>query len=129
MDFIYQCEICNQSEKIEENPVSTTETESSNDSKEKKKQTSAQHCSSCDDANVLLEQSFSCLFGFKNTRTNYLENHSVINIPYTLENCVHLYNYFKPYDMPEYDDMVKSSISQEVNYFLLIFLFYKIQKF
>ena len=122
MNYINKCQICNQ---IEEVNVEDTETESSDQNSDenltsekakKPSSTASNECGTCDDCNFLLEQSFACLFGYKskNARKNYLESHAVTKLAYTLDNCVHLYNYFKPYDMPEYDDMAKYSIPQEV---------------
>ena len=130
MGYIQKCEICNQIESVEE--ATDTEVELSNPqqsaeetgSKKKKFQASvsSQHCHSCGDCELLLEQSFMCLFGYKKQRRNYLDVHTVINIPYTLENCVHLYEFYKPSYIPEYDDLAKYSMPAEVNFFKIILL-------
>lgn len=77
-------------------------------------------CDTCDDCNDLLEQSFACLFGYRKPRQKYLENHTVVNIEYTLENCVRVYEHFKLDELPEYDDVQKWSVTPEFNEFLLL---------
>lgn len=130
MQCVTKCEICNESDETvkteSENDSSNQQAtnleaaekeNSNNDKKSKNKNSSSQKCSTCGDANDLLEQSFKCLFGYsgdKKARNKYLENHSVINIKYTLENCIDLYNYFAPDKTPEYDDKSSKSIQSEV---------------
>ena len=89
------------------------ETDEADEKKNTKKQATTASCNTCDDCTDFLEQSFACLFGYKKPRQKYIENHSVITIEYTLENCVHLYECFKP-ELPEYDDIQKFSVPAEV---------------
>lgn len=70
-------------------------------------------CSICGEMDKLLDQSFFCLYGYKKRTLRYLENHVVTRLPYTLESCVSLYNYYKPSKLPEYDDLIKMSIPTE----------------
>jgi len=127
------CEMCNQSEDSNknesENDSSNQQPASNEDSDKDKKQSknknsSSQKCSVCDDSNNLLEQSFNCLFGYKKPRSKYLESHSVINIKYTLENCINLYNYFMPEEVPEYDHKISRSITVEVICFECVSSYY-----
>jgi hypothetical protein len=111
---------------------------SSNDNKSQTKKRNTNHsegtlskCDTCDNCNDLLEQIFSCLFGYKEkSAAKYLKNHSVKNIPITLENSIILYNYYKP-KLPEYDDVSKHSISIEVFKIFISFIIYhtKLDKF
>lgn len=132
MDYTKKCEICNQLDSPEEED---TEPESSNpqtlddkpgsdsDPKEKNKKLlkstysqDYEQCEPCDECSYILEQSFFCFFGYKKPRNKYVETHICDHIPYSLENCVHLYNYFKPDELPEYDDLPqKKSIPPEVS--------------
>ncbi len=99
MDYLQTCNICNNN-----NNSSNSDT-----------------CNSCDESGVLLEQIFNCLFGYKKPKrsgSGYLENHSVVRVPYTLDNCRLMYEFFRPDGIPEFDDMVKFSITSEFNEFL-----------
>ena len=131
INCVSKCEICNQSDDSNKNEsendssnqqLSNEDSETANqpDKKQsKQKNASSQKCSTCDDCNILLEQSFSCLFGYKKKGIKHLENHSVINIKFTLENCINLYNYFMLEEDPEYDHKPSKSISTEVMKFTL----------
>ena len=134
MHCIDKCEMCNQSEDSNKNesendssnqqPASNEDSDKDKKGQSKNKNTSSQKCSICDDSNNLLEQSFNCLFGYKKPRSKYLESHSVLNIKYTLENCINLYNYFMPEEIPEYDHKLSRSISVEVISFCLLNFYY-----
>jgi hypothetical protein len=43
-----------------------------------------------------------------------LKTHSVVKEPYTLDNVILIYSFFKPSRLPEYDDTKNASISNEV---------------
>jgi hypothetical protein len=124
------------SEKLSNDDSEATNNNQTDKKLSKNKNTSSQKCSVCDDCNNLLEQSFNCLFGYKKPRSKYLENHSVINIKYTLENCVNLYKYFMLDECPEYDHKLSRSITVEVlnafniiKQYLIIIFFIKYHEF
>jgi hypothetical protein len=81
--------------------------------KPKPKRTTAIKCGDCEDCKDLLEQTFFCLLGYKKKTTKNVISHSVIHVQRNLDNCVGLYNFYKP-RLPEYDDTKPSSISAEV---------------
>ena len=128
IDFVDECEICNREENNKEHDLNATDLimdlmDEENEQKEKsaklKRQssvpTSNAKCFVCDECNDLLEQSFSCLFGYRKPRSaRYLQSHTCSKIAYTLDNCINLYNYFKPSELPEYDSLSKFSIPSEV---------------
>jgi len=96
MDYIRTCNICN---------TNNSET-----------------CNSCDECEILLEQTFYCLFGYrkaKRSSSSYLDNHSVVRVGYTLENCRLMYEFFRPEKIPEFDDLAKFSITNDFKEFLL----------
>ena len=159
-DYSNNCEVCKESEEIEDaaqvaaaaaavtNSENNTENSNNDDTeastsnkasaKSKSKKSTANtnslanvkkssHCVTCEDViTELLEQSFLCCFGYKTKGNKYLRNHSVINIKYTLENCKHLYNYYRPEKLPEYDDLPFKSITAEVT-LIFILKFFKIR--
>lgn len=131
IDFVDVCDICNQSENTnpDENlndvEISFNLVDEDAENKESKNNkaikrsnsipTANTRCLMCDECNDLLEQAFSCLFGYRKPRSaRYLQNHASPKIAYNLENCINLYNYFKPAELPEYDSLSKFSISSEV---------------
>ena len=77
---------------------------------------STDKCSACEDCSDLLELSFGCLFGYRKRSTRYAKSqvHTAKHVAITLENARHLYTFFKPHKLPEYDDLQKLSISVEV---------------
>jgi hypothetical protein len=81
--------------------------------KPKSKRASGIKCGDCEECKDMLEQSFYCLLGYKKKTTKVVVSHSVIHVPRNLQNCVPLYNFFKP-RLPEYDDTKPSSITAEV---------------
>ena len=91
-----------------------THSSSSNTSEKTGSQTHQWRCVNCESCNDQLEQLFCCLFGYKKLRVKYLSMHSTTKIEYTLENSIHLYNYFKPSVLPEYDSVKSSAIPSEV---------------
>ncbi len=145
-DYSNNCEICKESEEMKDAQATTansenntensnnddTEASTSNKANEKSKSKKStgtnlqvnskksSHCVTCEDViTELLEQSFLCCFGYKTKGNKHLKNHSVINIKYTLDNCKHLYNYYRPEKLPEYDDLPFKSITSEVVIFYL----------
>jgi hypothetical protein len=131
LDYTNNCQLCkeneNEAQTNNENTESMMDVESveskekSKSSKSKSKSQSvpasnSSHCDTCDECVEVLEQTFFCLFGYKKKTVRYLKNHSVINIKFTLDNCISLYEFYKP-KLPEYDDLQKSSISVEVEFF------------
>jgi hypothetical protein len=115
-DFINYCEVC----KNTNEEFLTNDLDSDHNKSHAKKgnnyhsEASTAKCETCDNCNDLLEQIFSCLFGYREkSAAKYLKNHSVKSLPITLENSAILYNYYKP-KLPEYDDVSKHSISIEV---------------
>ena len=133
IDFVDVCDVCNQSETVNlvehlnEVDVSLNlmdeeiEHKESKNSKAIKRSNSIPmantRCLVCDECNDILEQAFSCLFGYRKPRSaRYLQSHVCAKIAYNLENCINLYNYFKPAELPEYDSLSKFSISTEVRF-------------
>ena len=92
----------------------SSDEESNKSDKSTSKSTDDDNICCCAEFDLLLEQSFFCLFGFKKKSARHLKNHSRITQSFNADNCWNLYFYFKPNKMPEYDDLIKSSLSTEV---------------
>ena len=69
-----------------------------------------------DDLRQMYEQCVYCLYGHPNKkgRAKHLADHNCQPISLTLQQAIHMFEYFKPKNLPEFDSFKTDTVSAEV---------------